>query len=304
MSNNPTQPQTNQEHPAELANFVDKRGRPCVFLVLLEPLAPAHLSELQLALGDHHFNDLDIMIHSTGGNIHTAYQIVELLRLHTKRLIACVPFYAKSAATLLCLGADEIRMDRLAHLGPLDTQVFEDARGKAEFMSALNPFKALEQLQAFSLEALNASVKMLVQRSGLSLNECIKHAIEFVVGTTTPLFSQMNPEKLGEYSRALAIGSEYGDRLLSRSGWDDPRRRSVVLNELVHGYPSHDYIIDYHELQKLGLNVKLFTPEEGDAAYEAMTCLLHEAEENAAFVRLVNPAKPTRRPRASDTKED
>lgn len=304
MRKNPTQAPTNQEHPAELVDFVDKRGRPCVFLVLLEPLAPNHLSELQLALGDHHFDDLDIVIQSSGGNIHTAYQIVELLRLHAKQLIACVPLYAKSAATLLCLGADEIGMDRLAQLGPLDTQVFEDARGKAEFTSALNPFKALEQLQAFSLEALNASVKMLVERSGLSLNECVKHAIEFAVGTTSPLFSQMNPEKLGEYSRALAIGSEYGDRLLRRSGWDDPRRRSAVLNELVHGYPSHDYIIDYRELQELGLNVRLFTPEEGDAAYEAMTCSLHEAEENGAFVRLVNPAKPTRRPRASDTKEE
>ena len=195
-------------------------------------------------------------------------------------------------------------MDRLAQLGPLDTQVFDDAKGKAEFTSALNPFKALEQLQAFSLAALNASVKMLVERTRLSVNECVKHAIEFAVGTTSPLFSQLDPEKLGEYSRALAIGSEYGDRLLRRSGWDDPEQRMEVLNELVHGYPSHDYIIDYHELQELGLDVKLFTPEESDAAYKAMARSLHEAGENRAFVRVVNPTKPTRKTRASDAKED
>ena len=302
MTKSQTQPPTKQEQPPEIVNFATVRGRPAVFLILLESLAPNHLSDLQSALGDQQFDDVDIVIQSGGGNIHTAYQIAELLRLHAKQVFACVPRYAKSAATLLCLGADEIVMDRLAQLGPLDTQVFDDAKGKAEFPSALNPFKALEQLQAFSLAALNASVKMLVERSGLSLNECVKHAIEFAVGTTSPLFSQLDPEKLGEYSRALAIGSEYGDRLLRRSGWEDPRQRLEVLNNLVHGYPSHDYIIDYRELQELGLNVKLFAPEEGDAAYKAMTCSLLEAGENGAFVRLVNPTEPTRKTRASDAK--
>lgn len=304
MTKSQTQPPTKRGQLPELVDFANARGRPTVFLVLLEPLAPTHLSDLQSALGDQQFDDLDIVIQSRGGNIHTAYQIADLLRLHAKHVFACVPHYAKSAATLLCLGADEIVMDRLAQLGPLDTQVFEDAKGKAEFTSALNPFKALEQLQAFSLEALNASVKMLVARSGLSLDECVKRAIEFAVGTTSPLFSQLDPEKLGEYSRALAIGSEYGERLLRRSGWEDARQRSEVLNELVHGYPSHDYIIDYRELQELGLNVKLFAPEEGDAAHKAMACSLLEAGENGAFVRLVNPTEPTRKPRANDAKEE
>lgn len=296
------------EPPAELVDFATLRGRPVVFLCPWESLAHGHLDELQATLGDQHFKEVDLVIESSGGNIHVAYQIVEILRLHTDHLSACVPAYAKSAATLLCLGADEIVMERLAELGPLDTQVFEDTKGKAEFTSALNPFKALEQLQAFSLEALDASVKMLIKRSVLSLDECIKHAIEFAVGTTSPLFAQLDPEKLGEYSRALAIGSEYGDRLLRRFANWNRERRSDVLNQLVHGYPSHDYIIDYRELRELGFNVKLFAPDESDTIRGAMrrvAQLLHDTDDaDGKFILLVEPAKPARKTRANNAKED
>ena len=308
MSQSQGQRQVKPEPPAELVEFATLRHRPSVFLCPWESLAHRHLDELQATLGDRRFKEVDLVIESSGGNIHVAYQIVEILRLHTERIFACVPAYAKSAATLLCLGADEIVMERLAELGPLDTQVFEDTKGKAEFTSALNPFKALEQLQAFSLEALDASVKMLVKRSDLSLNECIKHAIEFAVGTTNPLFAQLDPEKLGEYSRALAIGSEYGDRLLRRFANWDPVRRADVLNKLVHGYPSHDYIIDYRELRELGLNVKLLSPDETEAvgkAMSAVTQFLRDTDDaTGQLILLVEPARSTRKPRTNNTKEE
>ena len=214
------------------------------------------------------------MIDSHGGNIHAAYQVIELLRLHAERIHACVPFYAKSAATLLCLGAEEIVVDDLAQLGPLDTQIYEEKKGgKGEFTSALNPFKTLEQLQTFSLETLDIATKTIVVRSGMGLDECLKHAIEFVRSTTGSLFTQLDPEKFGEYSRALAVGTEYGSRLLRRfTSWDDEKRMEI-LEKLVHGYPSHEYIIDYHELEEMGFNVKLFVDSERTAVQELFKIL-------------------------------
>lgn len=250
-------------YPSELVSFANVRDRPSVFLFLAEALELQHLLQLRQALGKCYFDEIDLVIHSAGGNIHVAYQVIELLRCHTKKINACVPLYAKSAATLLCLGSDEIVVDILAQLGPLDPQIYEERRGgKTELTSALNPFKTLEQLQRFSLETLDIAAKMIVLRSGMDLDECLKHAIEFVRGTTDPLFAKLNPEKLGEYSRALAVGSEYGDRLLRRfTAWDENRRKKV-LEQFVHGYPSHDYIIDFHELDELGFNVSLFSEEE------------------------------------------
>jgi len=40
-----------------------------------------------------------------------------------KKLVVAVPRMAKSAATLMCLGADEIHMGPLGELGPIDTQL-------------------------------------------------------------------------------------------------------------------------------------------------------------------------------------
>ena len=114
--------ETKQEQPktdallAKLQPFASLRGRPAVFLVTdeYEPLATDQLFQLRDALGDRQFEEIDLVIHSGGGDINVAYQMVELVRLHTMRLFACVPLYAKSAATLLCLGADEIFLEAIS----------------------------------------------------------------------------------------------------------------------------------------------------------------------------------------------
>ena len=275
------------EFLSTLQGFSNVRGRPSVFLFLTESLDLEHVTRLRAILDNRDFKEPDLVINSGGGSIHAAYLVIELLRLHVNRIHACVPFYAKSAATLLCLGADQIFVDELAQLGPLDTQIYEEKRsGKGEFTSALNPFKALEQLQKFSLETLDIAVKMIFMRSGMGLDECLKHGIDFVRGTTGPLFTQLDPEKLGEYSRALAVGSEYGERLLRRFTSWDAEKRAKILEKLVHGYPSHEYIIDYHELKEMGFDVNLFSGPERTAAQNVIT-----AWNGQAVVELVVPKK-------------
>ena len=305
---NQEQSKTERGPLADMQAFATLRGRPAVFLVLHESLAMQHLFQLRAALGDRQFEEIDLVIDSGGGNINVAYQMVELIRLHTERLFACVPFYAKSAATLLCLGADEIFLDKMAQLGPLDAQVYEEKKGgKGNFTSALNPFKALEQAHLFSLDALDTSIRMIAERPGLDMNECIRHAINFVVGTTDPLFSRLDPEKLGEYSRALAVGKEYGNRLLRRfTDWDD-RKRYFVVDMLVHGYPSHEYVIDYHELEELGFKVQLFEGGERDAiqtALDAAVRIIKEDEQFNSLVHLAEPTTPTRKTRRKEPKEE
>ena len=46
-----------------------------------------------------------------------------------------------------------------------------------------------------------------------------------------------------------------------------------ILEKLVHGYPSHEYIIDYHELKEMGFNVKLFIDSERTAVQELFNIL-------------------------------
>ena len=277
----------NQEHGWEhyAQAFVDARARPAVFLFPRESLGYKHAFALRTQFGKEEFPELDLVINSGGGNIHAAYQIISLLRRHADRIHACVPFFAKSAATLLCVGSDTIFLDELAQLGPLDPQIYEQKEGgKSDFTSALNPFKTLEQLQKFSLESLDIAMSMIVRRSGMNVDECLRHATRFVKCTTEPLFSQLNPEKLGEYSRELAVGVEYGKRLMGRLGRSDDNS-SETIDKLVHGYPSHGYIIDYDELHDMGFDVHMFLDSEHDVVQELRHIVAHNV------VQLVLPSE-------------
>lgn len=88
-----------------------------------------------------------LLLDSPGGQAKAAYQIAMLLRRHCSGFTVIIPRWAKSAATLLSLGADAIRMAPLAELGPLDVQLYDPER--EEHMSALDEVQALERLHAF-----------------------------------------------------------------------------------------------------------------------------------------------------------
>jgi len=228
-----------------------------------EPLLPKHLLVIQELIGGKECRKMDIVLHSSGGDINAAYQIIEILRNHCGDMTLVVPIYAKSAASLFILGSNKIIMGELAELGPLDTQVVEREKGGRKYTSALNPFKTLEELQRFSLETFDVTVKLLLRRADLSIEEAIKHGMDFAARISTPLFAQLNTEKVGEYSRALAVGKEYGERLLRRyTKWQDVEEREKILEKLVRSYPSHDYIIDYKELKEIGFNASLPSEDE------------------------------------------
>ena len=84
-----------------------------------------------------------------------AYLVARELRRRFAQLTAYVPFEAKSAATLLCLAADELVLGDLGELGPLDQQYEE--KQKADYplnTSRLLPGSALRQLQEGAMDVL------------------------------------------------------------------------------------------------------------------------------------------------------
>ena len=68
---------------------------------------------------------LDLVLVSAGGDATAAETMLDVCRKYcTQQLRVVVPLYAKSAATLLALGADEIVMGESSELGPIDAQVY------------------------------------------------------------------------------------------------------------------------------------------------------------------------------------
>lgn len=70
--------------------------------------------------------DLHLLLHSFGGDGETAIRIVRAAQSRCKELTVIVPDQAKSAATLLSLGAHHIMMGPASDLGPIDPQFFRN----------------------------------------------------------------------------------------------------------------------------------------------------------------------------------
>lgn len=64
-----------------------------------------------------------IVIKSHGGDIESAVRLVHPLRRYIKHLTAVVFSECASAATIVVLGADQIKMGPLGYLTPIDTSL-------------------------------------------------------------------------------------------------------------------------------------------------------------------------------------
>lgn len=68
-------------------------------------------------------DELDLVLHSPGGSPEAAEQMINYLRTQFSYIRAIVPLQAKSAATMLALGCDEIVLGLHSELGPIDPQI-------------------------------------------------------------------------------------------------------------------------------------------------------------------------------------
>ena len=68
-------------------------------------------------------DNLDLILHSPGGSLEAADQIVQYLRAKYKHIRVIVPQNAMSAATAIACAADEIIMGKHSALGPIDPQM-------------------------------------------------------------------------------------------------------------------------------------------------------------------------------------
>jgi len=186
--------------------ILSERKNPVLILDLKE-ISKGVLLIIHDLLCKKQFEALDVVLQTPGGDIDAAFLITKVLRKHAKKVNVIVPLYAKSAGTLICLGADEILMTDLSELGPLDTQISEQQDGgHFRYTSALNGFKALEQVQLHTIETLDIATKLILARSSMKISEAVRLATEFSGQTSGTLYSKLNPEKIGEYARALEIG--------------------------------------------------------------------------------------------------
>ena len=229
---------------------------------------------------------LDILLDHFGGSVEAAYQLITLFRNHCKKLRIFIPDYAKSAATLLALGADEIWMGEVAEMGPLDAQI-PDPREPDEYISALDEFRAVDYLRTHGFEILNEFVRVLNRTTSLRMKDKIQIASEHTTRLMQGLYQNVDPLHFGGSHRAVEMSVEYGKRVMRRHRYQDWSTGCIdtLLRKLAWDYPSHSFVIDIEEAKELGLDVNLLTGETDDLAHTILVGL----EEAAGFIAVPKP---------------
>jgi hypothetical protein len=188
-------------------------------------------------------NPILLILHNLGGSIEAGYLISKTCkRLANGKFVVAVPRKAKSAATLLALGADEIHMGLMSELGPIDPQFGG--------FPALGMKNALEILSDLACKHPGAA-KMLGEY----------------------LQSKLDLRVLGYFERINDSAVQYAERLLAGKTLPSARTAKTLADHLVNHYKDHGFVVDFDEARELlgdGI-VKQETPEYAycNAVYES-----------------------------------
>lgn len=224
----------------KLQEIIDRHGLKkyeVLFLFDDDSIIPYHSDRLYSAARPLKGSGKDILliIDSPGGRIEPAYLISKTLkRIAAKKFSVAVPRRAKSAATLISLGADEIHMGMISQLSPIDPQV--------SGLPALALGNALNHIADIAGKCPGAS-EML----------------------TKYLIDQAPIRILGYYERVSESAAQYGERLLTGKKLPEGKTAADIAKHLVQHYKDHSFVIDIDEaLELLGSGlIKDQTPEYG-----------------------------------------
>jgi hypothetical protein len=196
-------------------------------------------------LRDIGFQDtLYFVLVSSGGDGKSAYRIASLLRNYCNKLVIIVPEMCASAATMLTLSADEIRMTPLAYLTAVDTSIIHP----------LNPRDADNKPVKVELEEVKRALGVLISNSDPEDKADIYKTV----------FNYIHPVAFGSMERTSTLSEMICyDALELRKEPLSKAATKKLIKKLNREYPSHSYPITRNKARELGLNV-VDTDEELD----------------------------------------
>ena len=203
-----------------------------------------------------------LLIDSPGGLAPVAYRIARILQ-RDQGFTVVIPRFAKSAATLISLGAVKAVMGEDAEIGPLDAQLWDEER--EEQGSPLDEVQALDQLHSVALQHLDRTMTTMVGGTKKKTDVLLPIAAKFVGEMMCPMLEKIDAVHYAKQARILAVAEHYAIRLLVLAGATEERAR-VVADALVNRYPEHGFVIDRHEVEaKQFLPITRVTEDVGNA---------------------------------------
>lgn len=127
----------------------------CRLVVLIDAIFPAIITMFEEVICDADpTQDLHLLLDTPGGDGETAIRLVRQAQSRCRELTLIVPNQAKSAGTLLAMGAHHIMMGPTSDLGPVDPQ-FESPEGHGLY-SAKDLIAAVDNAEAALAENPNS----------------------------------------------------------------------------------------------------------------------------------------------------
>lgn len=190
-------------------------------------LSPYHANKIYKAVFDlNQQSDILLILQSGDGCFEPAYLISKMCKRQCKnKFVVSIPRRAKSAATLLSLGATEIHMGLLSELGPI------------------MPF-----YEGFSATGLENSMEVIAD-------------ITSAYPATSEMFAKnfnlnFNLKELGDSKRNSNSATQYARRLLSGKSFPNNWDEKKIASHLSTSYSDPAFVIDAEEAMSLfGPNV-------------------------------------------------
>ena len=198
--------------------------------------------------------NIDLFLHTRGGDLDAAEKLIELVQtaVGTARLRVIVPDMAKSAGTLMALGADVIVMSDSSELGTIDPQIaLNDGRGNRIAHSVLNYLDAYAE----HARALRENPEDPVARI---------------------MLEQIDPATLSKFEAIRDRARNLAEDLLRLKGKNFTQIASDLMDR--RRWPSHGQMIKWEDANQIGLTVE-YLPQTDPLWHEYwdLYCLLRLA---------------------------
>lgn len=206
-------------------------------------------SEMQDYFVDHldKFNlpeKISLFLYTRGGDTMAAWSLINLIKQFCKSYEVIITAKARSAGTLISLGANKIIMSKQATLGPIDPSL----------NSPLNPQNpAIPQNPQARVPVSVESIKGFFEYAKQELNISNQNDMTRIFNV---LADKIHPIVIGNVFRSRSQIQMLAEKLL-RQNFSDKKKIKKIVSFLCSDSGSHDYPIYRREARDdLGLNIE------------------------------------------------
>lgn len=213
----------------------------CRLVVLIDAIFPPYSVTLfeELLVDANPEQDLHLLLWSPGGDGETAVRLLRSAHSRCRKFTVIVPDQAKSAATLIALGAHEIVMGPASDLGPIDPQM-QLAAKPGSLVAAKDIIAAVDSAAAKIQEA-PATYPLYAA----------------LLGDVTGILVQQAKSALGRSDDLLNLALEC---CKGRSAADAQALHASLRPVLIEEAKTHTQIFGASEAARLGLPVRPLHP--------------------------------------------